>query len=77
MSLGGRVGVFLVFIGVIALFIFYISIRANSANLLYCCSGWLLVIMGGYAAWLGRNPELPKDQRFSTLRKLRGRKKKK
>jgi hypothetical protein len=77
MSLGGRVGVFLIFIGVIALFIFYISIQANSASPLYCCSGWLLVILGGYAAWQGRNPQMPKDQRFSTLRKLRGGKKKK
>jgi hypothetical protein len=76
MSLAWRLGQFLVFIGLLTLIVFIISIQAGRINLVFCLSSLLLLMTGGYALWRGRKPELPPDARFRSLRKLRNKRKK-
>jgi len=68
MSIGGRVGQFFVFVGIIILVIFFVSDRVQAPNYVYFCSGFILLILGVYAMWRGRNPpEL--SERFGMLKK--------
>jgi hypothetical protein len=55
MSLAWRLGQFLVFIGLLTLIVFIISIQAGRINLVFCLSSLLLLMTGGYALWRGRN----------------------
>jgi hypothetical protein len=63
-----QVGQFLILIGIIGLLIFFVTDQVNQPNCLYFCSGLVVLILGGYAMWTGRNPPQP-SQRFRFLRK--------
>jgi len=74
-----QVGQFLVLMGLIGLVIFFITDQVKSPDYLFFCSGLLVVILGGYVMWLGRNPT-PPSERFRILRGMgtkRDKKKKK
>ena len=68
MSIGGRVGQFFVFVAIIILIVFFVSDRLQAPNYIYFCSGFILLVLGVYAMWRGRNPpEL--SGRFGMLKK--------
>jgi sugar phosphate permease len=70
MSIGGRVGQFFVFVGIIILVVFFISDHVKAPNYIYFCSGFVLLVLGVYAMWRGRNPpEL--SGRFGMLKKVK------
>lgn len=74
-----QVGQFLVLLGLIGLVIFFVTDQVKSPDYLFFCSGLLVVILGGYVMWLGRNPP-PPSERFRILRGMgtkRDKKKKK
>jgi hypothetical protein len=74
-----QVGQFLVFMGLIGLLVFFITDQVNAPDYLFFCSGLLVLILGGYVMWVGRNPA-PPSERFRFLRRMsenRERKKKK
>jgi hypothetical protein len=74
-----QVGQFLVLLGLIGLVIFFVTDQVKSPDYLFFCSGLLVVILGGYVMWLGRNPA-PPSERFRILRGMatkRDKKKKK
>jgi hypothetical protein len=76
MSPIGRFGQFFFFIGLLALIVFFASLQSDSPQFHFCLSGGVLFFLGVYAMWKGRNPEVPPDERFYTLRRLRSRKSK-
>ena len=76
MTLIGRIGQFVFFLGFLGLVIFIATDQANMPRYAFLCVGVPLLIYGGYLMWTHRNPPEP-SERFSTLRKMsEGRKKK-
>jgi hypothetical protein len=69
MSHKWQVGQFLIYIGLIALVIFFITDQVDNSNIFIFCTGLLFVIFGGYVMWLGRNQTTP-TERFRLVRKL-------
>lgn len=65
-----QIGQFLIVVGVLALIIFYVNSLSHTPDLLFFCSGVLIVIGGGALMWSGRKPPEP-SERFRTWRKLR------
>jgi hypothetical protein len=63
-----QVGQFLVLLGLIGLVVFFITDQVKTPNYLFFCSGLLVVILGGYVMWSGRNPPVPSD-RFRIFRR--------
>jgi hypothetical protein len=63
--------------GLLALFVFIIGLQAGSPSLAYCLFGLFFVIIGAFALWRGRRPQIPPDERFQAVRKLGSKGKKK
>jgi len=66
-----QVGQFLVLMGVIGLVVFFITDQVKTPDYLFFCSGLLVVLLGGYVMWLGRNPA-PPSERFRFLKRMGG-----
>lgn len=75
--LSWRLGEFFLFMGMLALFVFIIGLQAGNPSLVYCLFGMFFVIIGAFALWRGRRPEIPSDERFQAYRRLRSKGKKK
>ena len=73
MSYKWQIGQFFLYIGLIALILFFITAQVGEPYFLVFCSGLLVMIFGGYVMWIGRNPVQPSG-RFRTLRRLSERK---
>lgn len=63
-----QVGQFLVVIGLISLIVFFITDQVKTPDYMFFCSGLLVVILGGYVMWSGRNPPQP-SERFRIFRR--------
>lgn len=63
-----QVGQFLVLLGLIILVVFFITDQVKTPDYLFFCSGLLVVILGGYVMWSGRNPPAP-SERFRIFRR--------
>jgi sugar phosphate permease len=63
-----QVGQFLILLGIIGLIVFFVTDQVKQTNCLYFCSGVLVLILGVYAMWTGRNPPQP-SERFRFFRK--------
>lgn len=74
--LSWRLGQFFLFMGLLALFVFIVSLQAGNPSLPYCLFGLFFLIIGAYALWRGRRPEIPPEERFRTYRRLRSKGKK-
>jgi len=61
-------GQFLILMGLIGLIVFIMTDQVRAPNYLFFCSGVLVILMGVYMMWLGRNPPQP-SERFRLLRK--------
>ena len=70
-----QVGQFFLVLGVLLLVLYFVTNQAKSPTILYFCSGTLLLILGIYMMWLGRNPPLDRE-RFRMLRQMSERRKK-
>ena len=66
-----RIGQFFLFMGLLALFVFLVSLQAGSPSLAYCLFGLFFIIIGAFGLWRGRRIEIPPDERFQTVRRLR------
>lgn len=67
MSLKWPVGQFFVLLGVLMLILYFISTQTSSPMLLSFCSGVVLLMIGVYFLWTGRNPPTS-SERFRILR---------
>jgi hypothetical protein len=76
MMLKWQVGQFFVLLGFIVLIVFFISGQENNPIFLYFCSGVLLLGLGVYFMWTGRNPGVP-SERFRFMRRFSERREKK
>lgn len=76
-SLAWRIGQFFLFIGLLALFIFFVTLQAGNPSVAFCFSAGFFTTVGGYALWRGRRTEPAPDERFRYVRKIRSRGKKK
>ena len=65
-----QVGQFLIFLALIVLIVFFITNQVGSPEFLYFCSGFALLILGGYLMWIGRNPTSASSERFRTIRRI-------
>jgi len=74
MSIGGRVGQFFFFVGLIVLILFLITAHNQQPYYSYFCISTLLLILGSVQMWKGRNPPAPMD-RFNLIRKRRNKSK--
>jgi len=68
MSYKWQIGQFLIYMGLIALILFFITDQVDNPSFLFFCSGMLVLILGGYVMWRGRNPA-PPSGRFRILRR--------
>jgi len=71
MTLGGRIGQFCLFLGLLVLILFFITDQVKNPNYLFFCAGSLGVLIGGLMMWKGRNPTSPSG-RFRSLRRAGG-----
>lgn len=67
MSYRWQIGQFLLYIGLIALILFFITDQVNTPYYLVFCFGVLIIILGGYIMWRYRSPA-PPSRRFRILR---------
>ena len=75
MSLKWPVGQFFVLMGVLLLILYFISSQSNSPMYMSFCSGVVLLMLGVYFLWTGRNPPTS-SERFRMLRGMSERRKK-
>lgn len=66
----GKVGRFLLFIGLILLVVFFAMDQAKHASYGYFCIGAVLTLLGGLLMIRGHQPPA-ESQRFRTVRRLR------
>lgn len=71
-----QVGVFVALLGFFGLILFFITGQVNSPIYLYFCSGVLLLALGVFLMWTGRNPVAPSG-RFRVMRRYTERREKK
>lgn len=64
-----QVGQFLVILGFLLLIVYFMTSQEHSPLYLSFCAGVLVLGLGGYLMWIGRNPPQPSD-RFRALRSL-------
>ena len=69
MTLIGRIGQFVFFLGFLGLIVFIATDQADMPKYAFLCVGIPLLILGGYLMWTNRNPAEP-SQRFSAFRKM-------
>ena len=65
-----QVGQFFIFVALIILIVFFITNQVGSPEFLYFCSGFALLIWGGYLMWRGRNPTPSSSERFRSIRRI-------
>ena len=70
-----QVGQFFLVLGILLLILYFITNQAKSPTILYFCSGVLLLFLGIYLMWVGRNPPMDRE-RFRMLRQMSERRKK-
>jgi uncharacterized membrane protein YbhN (UPF0104 family) len=75
MSFKWQVGQFFLVVGVLLLILYFITNQAKNPTILYFCGGTLMLILGIYMMWLGRNPPLDRE-RFRMLRQMSEKRKK-
>ena len=66
MSYRWQIGQFLIYMGLIALILFFITDQVDDPYYLVFCSGVLIMILGGYIMWKSRSPA-PSSGRFRML----------
>lgn len=71
MSYRWQIGQFLLYIGLIALILFFITDQVNQPYYLVFCFGVLIMILGGYIMWRYRSPA-PSSGRFRMFRRDSG-----
>ncbi len=64
-----QVGQFLVLVGFLLLLIYFMTSQEHSPIYLSFCAGVIVLGLGGYLMWIGRNPPVP-SERFRALRSL-------
>jgi hypothetical protein len=69
MTLIGRIGQFIFFLGFLGLVIFIATDQAEMPKYAFLCVGVPMLFGGAYLMWTHRNPPEP-SQRFSSLRKM-------
>jgi len=63
-----QIGQFLIYIGLIALILFFITDQVNNPYYLVFCAGVLIIFLGIFVMWRNRNPA-PPSGRFRLLRR--------
>ena len=75
MSFKWQVGQFFLILGVLLLILYFITNQAKSPPTIYFCIGVLLLLLGIYIMWVGRNPPMDRE-RFRMLRQMSEKRKK-
>lgn len=70
MTMSGRIGRFIFFMGLFALILYVASLQSGSPNHLYLLAGLIMLVFGRYLRWRAREPAQP-AARFRTVRKYR------
>jgi uncharacterized membrane protein YfcA len=70
-----NVGQFFLLCGILLLLLYFATSQVDSPIVYYFCFGVILLLLGVYMMWIGRNPSIASD-RFRSLRRMSEKKKK-